>query len=280
MKTIKKYFPLLLSFICMALMAGGQETETQKRSAAFKLSLNYNSHLNYYGRTDSLRSSGLFPMGEIWIKERFYINAAPVFANNSSTGFEYAGTVAAIGVQIGSGTDWAGNVYLIKPFYKEESGLVQSALKAQTGFLLSKLSSFVNVTAGADMKFSNKTDVGLTGGLDHTFRIQLDEKSAMIIDPSAYVYAGTQQFTNTYYKQNNFLFFPGLEQEVTESVKKFNVLSYEFTLPVIFATEKFQVSLTPAYVLPQNLIKVEGRPDLSERGQNLFYFTTGIKMIL
>jgi hypothetical protein len=65
---------------------------------------------------------------------------------------------------------------------------------------------------------------------------------------------------------------------VTESAQKFNILSFEFSAPVIFATGNFQLLFTPSYVMPQNLIVVEGRPDLSERGENLFYATFGAKM--
>jgi hypothetical protein len=90
---------------------------------------------------------------------------------------------------------------------------------------------------------------------------------------------GTQQFTKSYLKRTTgFLFFPGSEQVVTESAQKFNILSYEFSAPVILAINKFQLSFTPAYVIPQNLLTVEGRPDLSEKGEKMFYATFGAKM--
>jgi hypothetical protein len=101
-----------------------------------------------------------------------------------------------------------------------------------------------------------------------------------VIDPSAYIFAGTQQFTKTYYKQSNFLLFPPVQQQVSEDVKKFNILSYEFSLPVIFAKGKFQLLVTPAYVMPQHRVIVQGRPDLSERGKNMFYATIGSKITL
>jgi hypothetical protein len=67
---------------------------------------------------------------------------------------------------------------------------------------------------------------------------------------------------------------------VSENVKNFNILSYEFSMPVIFAKGKFQALAIPAYVLPQNLVTVPGRPDLSERGKNMFYVTLGAKIVL
>ena len=274
-----RYIGFVLLFVLSVGLVNGQTDTIEKKKTEFKISANYNTGLNYYGRVDSLHSSGFFPLAEIWFNEKFYINAAPVFVNNAAASFQYAGTIASAGYQFNSDDKVLGNIYLVKPFYQESAELVQSALKAQAGMTITMLNKVLNVTGGGDIKFSDKTDFGLTAGLDHIFRYQLNDKSVLVIDPSAYVNAGTQQFTKSYLKKSSgFIFFPGNEQVVTESAQKFNILSYEFSVPVIFATGKFQLLFTPAYVLPQNLIVVEGRPDLSERGENLFYATFGAKM--
>jgi hypothetical protein len=253
-------------------------TNAQTKSE-FKISANYNTGLNYYGRIDSLKSSGFFPLAELWFNEKLYINAAPVFVNNAAASFEYAGTITSLGYQFKAKEKWLGNIYVLKPFYTEDARLVQSALKAQAGATLTWLNKVINITGGADMKFSDKTDYGVTAGIDHIFRKQVNDKSVLVIDPSFYLNAGTQQFSNSYLKRTSgFLFFPGSEQVVTESTKAFNILSYEASVPVIFATGKFQLSFTPAYVIPQNLITVKGRPDLSENGKDMFYATIGTKM--
>ena len=255
------------------------EQAAEKKKAEFKIGANYNTSLNYYGRVDSLRSSGFFPLAEIWFNESFYINAAPVFVNNAEASFQYSGTITTIGYQFRANESWFGNIYLVKPFYEESSELVQAALKAQTGMTFTWLNKILNITGGADIKFSDKTDFGVLAALDHIFRWQLTDKSVLVIDPSAYINAGTQQFTRSYLKKTSgFLFFPGTEQLVTESANKFNILSYEFLAPVIFATGKLHLIFTPAYVIPQNLLIVEGRPDLSEKGGKMFYATFGAKM--
>ncbi len=270
---------VLLLLLISCLSNSQSQPADEKKKTEFKISANYNTGLNYYGRVDSLHSSGFFPLAELWLNESFYINAAPVFVNNSAASFQYAGTIASVGYQFKSNNKWLGNIYLVKPFYQESSELVQSALKAQTGMTLTWLNKAVNVTGGADAKFSDKTDFGITAGLDHIFRYQINDKSVLVIDPSAYINAGTQQFTKSYLKRTSgFLFFPGNEQVVTESAQKFNILSYEFSAPVIFARGKLQLLFTPAYVIPQNLLIVEGRPDLSEKGEKMFYATIGAKM--
>lgn len=277
MKAIQKIISslLLCSFFFTAL---AQDDTTQKTKPQFKLSLNYNTGLNYFGRTDSLKSSGFFPLAELWVTPKFYVNAAPIFVNNAVQSFEYAGSVATIGYQ--KVTDkWITGVYLLKPFYKESSELVQSALKAQSGVNVSFLNKYLNLNIGGDVKFSDKVDFGATGGLDHLIRIENKDKSVLVFDPAFYVYAGSQNFQRSYYKKNNsgFLLFPGNEQLVTEEVSQFFILAYEATMPVVFAKNKWTFIAIPSYIMPQNLVTVPGRPDLSERGGNMFYATLTAK---
>jgi hypothetical protein len=261
-------------FVCANTVNAQADSTGSKLS--FKIGTYYNSNLNYYGRTDSLKSSGVFPMAELWLNNKFYINAAPIFTFNKSNGFEYAGAVTTAGFLYNNGKSVA-HLYLMKPIYKDNSELVQSALKAQTAFNYTWLNKIMNVTLGGDIKFSNSTDFGATVGLDHIFRKELN-KGILIVDPSVYLYAGTQKFTETYRQKDNTPLFPGPDRIVTEEVKKFSILSYEISAPVIYSMGKLMLLATPAYVIPQNLIQVENRPDLSEKGEKLFYMTVGAKI--
>jgi hypothetical protein len=275
---MRAFYKIVMIVLCCFSVTAHAQSDSTTSKFSVKLGTYYNSHLNYYGRTDSLRSSGVFPMAEIWFNNKFYINAAPVFTHNSVAGFQYAGAVATAGYVYNNGKS-AGHIYLVKPIYKDNSQLVQSALKAQTAANFTWLNKIINITVGADVKLSGNMDYGATAGLDHIFKKQLGNNSMLIIDPSAYLYAGTQQFTRTYYEKSNSLpLFPGPDRLVTEDVKKFNILSYEFSVPVIYTKGKWMLLATPSYVLPQNLIEVENRPDLSERGKKMFYITVGSKI--
>lgn len=269
-------------FATIVFFAAFQNATAQSDSSAFKpqfkISANYNTGLNYFGRTDSLRSSGIFPLAELWFTEKFYVNAAPVFVNNAVQKFDYAGTVATLGYQNIS-ERWITSVYITKPFYKESSDLVQSALKVQSGVNLTYRNKIINLNAGGDVKYSDKVDFGATAGLDHVFRIETGKGSVVVIDPAVYAYAGTQNFQRSYYKKNKpgFLLFPGNNQLVTEEVNRFAILAYEATVPLIYAKGKLMLIATPSYIVPQNLITVPNRPDLSERGENMFYATLTAK---
>src|SRR5688572_7067123 len=128
------YLSMISIAMLMQLVVCAQ-SDSAKSKMQFKLGVYYNSGLNYYGRTDSLRSSGIFPIAELWFTKNIYINAAPVFVNNASQRFKYAGTLLTAGYRFDAGIA-AGNFFFLKPLYENSTQLVQSALKAQVSGLL------------------------------------------------------------------------------------------------------------------------------------------------
>jgi hypothetical protein len=281
MKKMTCFLLTLIYLLAVQLLHAQPEGDaTPEEKLQFKLGTFYNSNLNYYGRTDSLRSSGFFPLAEIWFSKSVYINAAPVFTSNAAGHFEYAGTVATAGYQLKSRNEkFFTHIFFTKPIYKSGSQLVQSALKEQLSGTFSWQNKYLGFTIGGDLKHSDKIDYGLNAGADHIFKHEFPEQFVLVVDPSAYIYTGTQQFTKTYYEKKNLLVLPGTDQAVTKQVNKLNILSYELTAPVILAHNNWQVLLIPAYVIPRNLVIVENRPDLSERGKEMFYVTAGAKII-
>ena len=260
--------------VCIFFVSSAQDSSTAKFNV--KSGISYQSALHYYGRTDSLQSSGVFPQLELWLEEKLYFSVTPVLISNSMSSMQYAGSVATAGI-INNAEKSFSHFYLMKPFYKDQS-LVQSALKAQAGISHSLLSKVLNVTLGIDGKLSDKFDIGASAGVDHLWRHQFKDQSILVINPAAMLNMGTQQFTSTYYKQSQFTFFPGIQE--TKTVKQFAMLSYELSVPLIYRRGKLMFNVTPAYVVPKNLIKVENDPGVSERGKKMFYFTVSAKITL
>ncbi len=267
--------------LAMPFFSKGQNSnEKQAQKNEISASVNYQSALHYFGRTDSLQSSGLFPMVGFQSSTGLYVQGNFIFVNNKSLPLTYTGTTVEAGYRFPQSEHFSGNIFLTEFLYKDKSILVQSALKSQTGINLNYLNGIVNINTGVDLKFSNQTDVGATIGLDHLFLIKTGTPGvAFAIDPSAYAYFGTQKFSNTYFENKSVLGIP-VTQQTTEQVTQFNVLSYELSVPLVWVAGKFNASVTPAYTMPRNLITVAGRPDLSERGKNLFYVTlsVGVKL--
>ncbi|HET6995447.1 MAG TPA: hypothetical protein VFI06_10725 [Chitinophagaceae bacterium] len=261
-------------------MINAQEVKAEtKDRTGFKLGAFYNSNLNYYGRTDSLQSSGFFPLAEIWFNKNLYINAAPVFTSNALNRFEYAGTVLTAGYQVKSENEkFFTHLYFTKPFYRKGTQLVQSTLKEQLSGTFSWLNKYVNFSIGGDIKHVDGFDFGFNAGIDHVFRHEFPGQFIFVADPAATINIGTQHFTRTYYEKKGILFLPGTEQAVSKQEAELKVLSYELTLPLILSRNKWQLLVIPAYVIPENLLSVSGNPELSERGEQMFYITAGVKI--
>jgi hypothetical protein len=174
---------------------------------------------------------------------------------------------------------WKGNVFGDRFFYNADVSLIQSVVKEQVGFNLANINNVINIHAGADAKFSNQTDFGANAGLDHVFRIDpVGKKGVIVITPAVYSYFGTQRFSKTYLEEKKFLLFPVSQQQVTQSSSQFGVMSYELSCTIIYGLGKMNLIITPAYVLPQNVI-VAGSAS-SQKADNLFYTTATMRFDL
>ena len=248
----------------------------------FIIGTTYNSGMNYYGRVDSLHSSAIYPFVGFSLKDGLYLNATFVFIHNSLQS-QYAATLVEGGYNFKDRQgNWAGTLSASRYFYQDNTDLVQSAIKEVLSASITNLNKIVNITLGANAKFSDKTDIGVQAGLDHIIRFPhvLSADGVLVLDPSANLYAGTQNFTQTYYQQKDLLIFPVAEEQVTTNSRAFNTLAYELSVPVVYGYKQFNLILSPAYVVPQHILTIPGQPALSERASNLFYITATVKFTL
>lgn len=246
----------------------------QKKKTSFTVSSSYLSKLHFYGRTDSLRSTALVPNLNLQFANGIFLSSSFIFINNKVQSLKYAATVAGAGYNFGKSKGFAGSIYADKFFYANEN-LVQSSQKGQAGMRLSHLNKILDVNVAASTVFSNKADYFASVGLDHIF-VYKAKKSVFVFIPTITANGGTQNFTNSYYKTRYVNGIPVGQEQVTEQSKRFQLLSFDVSAPLAYAYKNLIVSLTPGYVIPQNIIKVDGRPDLSENASNLFYANVGV----
>lgn len=228
-------------------------------------SVNYQNKLHFFGRIDSLESSGLFPVLNYEFASGWYGQSAFIYLQNNTQPLKYAGTVLELGYRFKNVENFNGNIFYNHFLYGKDVPIVQATLKSQLGFNSSLRGKVVNFNINSSLLFSDKTDLTLTTGLDHLFIIKTGGNTALAINPTANLNAGTQQFSKTYTRRTNFLGIPRNEQ-VTETTAAFNILSYELSAPIVFVAGKFNASIIPTYVMPKNL-----QP--SEFGKNLFVLT-------
>ena len=244
-------------------------------------SLSYHSFLHYFGRTDSLKSSGGFATIGYRLQNGIYAEGTIIAISNAHTPFSYTGSTIEAGYRFGQSKPISGNVFYTQFLYRNKSELVQSAIKEQTGINAVCNNPYINLHAGADLKCSSQIDIGANFGINHLFLLKSPgSKISFAVAPAAYLYAGTQNFTNSYLQEKNLPGIPILPQEFTQNVSAFNILAYEFSAPLVWMYGRFNLSMTPAYVVPQHLAMVTGHRELSVQGENRFYTTVsvGIKL--
>lgn len=267
---------LIYFFTFIAITAGAQNDTSLKAKNVFTASFNYQDKLHYFGRVDSLNSSGYFPTIGFETKPGFFGNASVIMVNNAVKPTHYAGTIAQVGYKFPTSRNFSGNLFYNHFFYEKQAEIVQAALKGQTGINLTYNNKIADVTLGGDLKFSDRTDIGATVSVNHLFIYVIPKTSmAVAVNPTATLNAGTQNFTRTYYRKNSVLGLPAGQTLVEERVQRFELLAYELSLPVVFVAGKFNASITAAFVSPQNLLQAPD-PAQSEFGKNLFYYTASV----
>ncbi len=270
---------IFLAFLSTSQLAIAQPevdpnlNKKEKSTVSFTVGSTFSSNLHYYGRTDSLKSSALIPNLSLEFGKGFFFNTSFVFINNKTKSFDYTAAIVGAGYKFGESEGLAGNLYADKFFYNNNQ-LVQSSQTGQAGFALSWLNNVMDLNGGSSVVFSNNADFFASLGLDHPFRIG-KENTIFVVTPTVTANAGSQNFTHTYLLKRNIFLLPVADQEFTKTSKQFQLLSYDISVPLELVHDNLSIHITPGYVLPQNVIKVAGRPDLSENASSLFYFNIG-----
>ena len=271
---MKAYFLFSLLF---CLQANAQDSIQKPASLQVRIGINYSSYLHDYGRNNNLEASSLFPQAELWLHSKWYISAAPVLISIKGQPLDYAGTVATAGF-LHIGKKWISHLYAVKPFYETGTNLAQATLQFQAGGSLGFRNQLANLTIGGDVKRSDAWDFGATAGLDHAFRKSFKKGSALVIDPTVSVFAGTRKYARTTTtSQPGFLMLPGSSSSTTDRATRFDLLSYECSVPLIFIRKHWMVLVTPAWVAPQNLMAASETGGDAETGKPRLYATAGLK---
>lgn len=275
MKKVSALFPLIIACLVIHAQQTDSTVTEKKKKITITAGVGYNSALNFYGRTDSLKSQGIYPFAGITLNNGLYLFSNFIFINNA-VATTYGATTVEAGYKFKNKKgNWRGNIFGARFFYDADVTLVQSVVKEQAGINLVHTNKIVGIYGGADAKFSNQTDFGAYAGLDHAFRFDpVGKKGVIVISPAIYSYFGTQRFSKTWMQEKRFLFLPIGEQAVTESSSRFSVMSYEFSCAAVYGTGKMNLILTPAYVMPQNVITANG---ITQKAGNLFYTTATIR---
>lgn len=221
----------------------------------FKIQASYLSNSVYQGRKDSLLTPYLTPVIEYNHKSGLYASASFSYLSNDSARVDVYNF--DVGYSFSASKRFGGSVYLNKPFYNNQSYNVQSDTKFELGAATTYDASFVNINASCNVVFgSNKKDFALTLSLDHPVSLSYDtSNSTFTITPTVAAYFGTSgTYQNYKRKKEEVTGLPPRHSLGVNSNASFQIMSYEFSLPLNLDKEKWGLFLTPTYVVSLNPI--------------------------
>ena len=242
-----------------------------KTTATFLGGLVFAPRLHYFGRTDSLKSNALLPTFTVQFDSvGLYGSGTAVFLSNTIQSLQYAGTIVEAGYRFGKQKGLTGNFYGNKFFYNTTQ-LPQSAFQEQVGANFNYLMKAFNISATGSSAFSKeRTDFFASTGVNKFFKKKL-KNAVFLVSPTYVLNAGSQNFTNVRMRAGLLGGVTGMSQQTIEKNRTFKILSHEISIPLIYARKHIYFIITPSYVIPENIVTIPNRPDLSEYAKNLFY---------
>jgi hypothetical protein len=290
-----KFLPkaLLCAVLCFFAFRGMAQNDTTKKSG-IKVGLSFLNNDVYMGRADSISTPTLIPALGYTFKSGLFFNAELYYITNRKQNKLDGGSIEGGYNYTSDSFEWGAS--FTKLFYNSNSTQVSSAI-----------SSIINAYADYDIagiitpavsfnynipKSGYKSDFIINPSLSHDFEVNglFDNNDKLTISPMAAMNAGTQNFYSGYIsrrttklKKVNTLINTQLT-EYDNYLDQFNVLDYEFSVPVEYKSGIFSVNFTPTYSLPKNGLPA---PQTAvqralitglELKPSIFYFQLGVSL--
>ena len=225
-----------------------------KPKSYFKIQTSYLSNSVYGGRKDPLALPYFTPSIEYNHKSGAYIGAAFGLLPNSNFKQDFFSLDA--GFSFDTSHHFGGAIFANKLFYSDSSKNVQSNVKFTAGGVLNYYSSIINLSSVVSLMFGSKTDFSLIFSADHSFNFENDTSNySLTITPTLSTYFGSTGFYQNYKIKRIRPGAGGVPQNVTISINspdKFQLLSYELSLPINYDREKWGLFFTPTYAIAVN----------------------------
>lgn len=224
----------------------------RERESYFKFQASYLTNSVYAGRKDTIALPYFTPSIEYNHKSGLYLGASISYLANSNSRIDLWSLDAGYNFNIAK--KLSASVYAAKPFYNSNSRNVQSDVNFYTGGTLSYETKFLNISATGNIMFGSENDFSLIITLDHQFSWDGKKDANWTISPMLNTYLGSVGFYQNYKfqrinPQNNL---PQTVNVTISSPNQFQVLSYEFSLPIYFDKTKWGIFLNPTFAIPVN----------------------------
>lgn len=244
-------FEKLLASVNLDELFGSELLSTKKSS--LKLQANYLTNYVYGGRKDTSTTYPYFtPSLEYTHKSGFFAVASFSFLTNDSSRLD------ATNLELGYSNDKIKNLsltgYISRSFYNTSSRNIQSDVKWIVGSSIGYDAKFLNINIAPSLMIGSQNDFALSLSADKLITLKEEEKYALTINPNLAAYFGSTGFyqsTKVKGRRNNTQQQGNL---TVTSPEKFQMLSYELSLPLYYDRENWGIYFNPTYAIPVNPI--------------------------
>jgi len=261
---------LVLTF-CLASIFCFAQTDTTATSVSPKkntltLAAIYANDASYYGQKAAQQTPYVAAAVVYQLKSGFYFTGQSYKLLKDNTSSVSAGAVGA-GINFMMGKKLETDLSYSHSFYPSYSPLLQAVNADNATLAFSVDSLWIKPKLTLDYAFGKTNDAFATAAISKSVNLfSITPKDIVTIEPAASVVGGTQHFYQTYITQKKIhdnalgLPIPGLgnsgSTSSTDTVRTtdFNVLSYNFTIPLAYnrahylVQAEYQVSLLSNHV--------------------------------
>lgn len=286
MKKIGFSIAFLIGVIAMRFESFAQDktvTDTIVSNSASNKSfalvgMTYNSDIVFLGRKNPIKSPYISASAGYYHKSGLFINGIISYLATSernridlftaSGGYDYNKNNLTAGV---SATGYV---------FNSKSYTVKSALAGNLNIYADYDFDLLEVYLGGTLYLSNQSDFIFNATVSHNFYA---DNGNLKISPAFSLYGGTQNYYSNY---NNNLQFgrhmidngsPASTSRGMMGGGFFNILNYEFSVPVRYMFKRFQFVLLPVYAIPVNAATINNNQNTyKEDLVNNFFWSLGV----
>lgn len=278
------HLPVFILFIFFTTNLFAQDSEKEEKKSSFKFGVDYINTNVFMGRSDTSVTPVFAPSATYTFASGFFITAAADYIpsrminklddGNIGIGYNYAFTESL-----------GGTISFTKMFYAGSSTQIASSVSSELAGNIEYSNDYITPAIALDFakgKKGNRNDIFLNPTVAHDFIITglFGENDFLSVSPTAGLYAGTQNFYDSYLGKVNKKKHPALYKELAiyrQRLTKFRLLDFEFSAPVEYSFKPVMISFIPTYAIAENKL-----PKNITKGQTnqagLFYFDIGLSV--
>lgn len=271
--------PPLLLLICLFSVPVLAQQDSSKRTTLTLAAL-YNSNVSYYGQTTSEKLPYVLTNATVRLPIGLYFSAGAYKLLNYGSGISE--TDLGLGYDYDINDKWSTGIAYTRSFFPDNSPLLQAANENNINLSATYLWPWLKTYLSADYAFGKQQDVflSLTNSKEISLGSLFNEKNAIYIEPAIELIAGTRHFYETYTIEKGKRDQakgngkppvnpgkPGSTVSTTVATNSFNLLSYNFKLPLSLSRANYIAEAN--YQL--SVLGTESGPEL-KRQQSFFGF--------